>query len=513
MNSNDIDNKIVSPFENKNTDIIVNQNTNSDKIDQKKIPQNLEAEASILGAILFDNLVLEDLIDSVKDEYFYEPLHKEIFKACKHFLEQGNVADPITLKGYLKDTNDTRNANIEEYLLNLQGGVLSISKESISNYAEEIKNCYLRRALIRISNDLITKSLNPSLDLSPNEQITYAEELLFNLAERDKAENGPQNFKNTLKSATQLIDEAHKRGKGLPGVDTGFSGLNRFLGGLNKSDLIVLAGRPSMGKTALATNIAFRASKASSQAKEPVLFFSLEMSSEQLAQRILAEQASIDSHRIRRGDIENDEFSKLVSTQNEIQNLPFFIDDTPALTVSQIASRARRLKRTEGLKLIVIDYIQLLNSKNSKGPEYRVLEVSGITRQLKTVAKELNVPILALSQLSRAVEQRDDKKPQLADLRESGSIEQDADVVMFVFREEYYLEKSQPTQRDNESNDSFHDRFKRWEDRCYDAQGKAEIIVSKQRHGPTGVIPIQFESKYTRFLDLIVENNLPNKTL
>ena len=297
----------------------------------------------------------------------------------------------------------------------------------------------------------------------------------------------------------------------MPGVDTGFKRLNGFLGGLNKSDLIVLAGRPSMGKTALATNIAFKAAKSSLENKEPVLFFSLEMSSEQLAQRILSEQSGIDSHRIRKGDINENEFSNIVKTQNLIQETPFYIDDTPALSVSQMASRARRLKRTEGLKLIVIDYIQLIQSKSPRGPEFRVQEVSAITRQLKGLAKELNIPILALSQLSRAVEQREDKRPILADLRESGSIEQDADVVMFVYREEYYLDKAQPVQKENENRETFSERFKRWEERCELAHGKAEIIVSKQRHGPTGNIQIQFESQFTRFLDLIQDNERPSK--
>ena len=511
MSNNDIEKKIIPAFRENKLEEISSQNNNIKNIDSKTIPQNVEAEASLLGAILFDPSVLENIIDLVKDYYFYEPFHREIFLACLHFFDKGTNPDPITLSGYLKDTNIKRDTNTLDYLLDLQGGVLSIS--NAESYAKEIKNCYIRRQLVKISDDLISKSLSPSLETSPEEHISQTEELLFNLAERDKVENGPQSFKTTLKAATQLIDEAHKRGKGLPGVDTGFSGLNRFLGGLNNSDLIVLAARPSMGKTALATNIAFKASKISNDKKEPVLFFSLEMSSEQLAQRILSEQAAIDSHKLRRGEIENNEFSKLVTIQNEIQNLPFFIDDTPALSVSQIASRARRLKRTEGLKLIVIDYIQLLHSKNSRGPEHRVQEVSAITRQLKSVAKELNVPILALSQLSRAVELREDKKPQLADLRESGSIEQDADIVMFIFREEYYLEKAQPVQKENENNDSFHDRFKRWEDRCYDAQGKAEIIISKQRHGPTGIIPLQFESKFTRFLDFVEENKLPDKTM
>ena len=506
-NENANDNPI-SNFDKNKLGIIVNNLSN----DTNKTPKNLEAEQGLIGSILFDNTVLETIVDITRDYHFYDPLHKDIFIACLNLFEKGNIADPITLNAYLKDRNLTRKQDISKYLNQLQDGALSLS--SAKNYAVEIKNCYVRRSLIKISDEIINQSLNPKIEIDPEDQISHAEELLFNLAEIDKTEGGPKDFKSTLQSATKLIDEAFKRGTGLPGVDTGFSGLNRFLGGLNKSDLIVLAGRPSMGKTALATNIAFKAAKIDDEnEKLPVLFFSLEMSSEQLAQRILSEQAGIDSHRIRNGSIEDKEFTSLVSAQNEIMNLPFFIDDTPALSIGQIASRSRRIKRTQGLKLIVVDYIQLLQSKNLRNSDSRVQEVSNITRGLKSIAKELNVPILALSQLSRAVEQREDKKPILADLRESGSIEQDADIVMFVFREEYYLEKNLPVQRDNETSDAFKDRFLRWESRCNDAQGKAEIIVAKQRHGPTGLIQLQFESKFTRFLDLIENNNLPDRTL
>ncbi len=473
------------------------------------LPFNLEAEQSLLGAILFDNTSLEKVLDLIKNYHLYEPLHQEIYLACLTLFDNNQLADPTTLKGYLKDQNPNRKIDISDYLNKLKGGVLSIS--NIISYAKEIKNCYLRRELIKMADDLKQRSLNIKIDISPDELIESAEENLFNLAEKDKIDNGPQKFHTTLRSATELINQAYKNGSGLPGVDTGFSRINEFLGGLNKSDLIVLAGRPSMGKTALATNIAFKAAKSNQNKSDPVLFFSLEMSSEQLAQRILAEQSGIDSHKLRKGDISEDEFSKIVKTQNLIQETPFYIDDTPALSVSQIASRARRLKRTEGLKLIVVDYIQLIQSKNPRGPEFRVQEVSAITRQLKSIAKELDVPILALSQLSRAVEQREDKRPILADLRESGSIEQDSDVVMFVYREIYYLEKSQPVQKDNENRETYFERFKRWEERCEQSHGKAEIIVSKQRHGPTGNIHIQFEAQFTRFLDLVKENEIPSK--
>ena len=420
------------------------------------------------------------------------------------------MADPLTLKSYLKQDDLQRDMDIEKYLSELREGVVSLSKAKF--YAEEIRNCYVRRSLIRIGDELINKSVNPTIDITPDQEISNTEEQLYNLAEKDQINSGPLDFKSVLASATNQINEAYNRKGKLSGIDTGFSGLNRQLGGLNKSDLLVLAGRPAMGKTALATNIGFNAAKSSKLEKnESILIFSLEMSAEQLAQRILAEQSTIDSHKLRSGDLNETEFSKLVSTQNDILNLPFFIDDTPAISVGQIASRARRLKRTHGLSLIIIDYIQLIQGSKASEAQGRVQEVSNITRGLKSLAKELNVPILALSQLSRAVEQREDKRPILADLRESGSIEQDADVVMFVYREEYYLDKSEPTQRDNENQESFNERFLKWQDRRNIAEGKAEIIISKQRHGPTGIVQVQFEAKFTRFMDLVHDDRLPEQ--
>ena len=482
-------------------ELIVNKNI---------MPQNLEAEQSLLGSILFDNKTLEELPTNFNSNYFFDPLHSNIFDACISLIENGRLADPLTLKNYLNDNKYNIDIDIEKYLVDLRDGVLSLSKAKF--YADEIRSCYIRRSLIIIADDLIHRSKNPSLETSPDQEISITEEKLYNLAEKDQINSGPSDFKTVLTKTTKQINESYNRKGKLSGVDTGFSGINRQLSGLNKSDLIVLAGRPAMGKTALATNIGFNAAKSSKLDKnEAILIFSLEMSAEQLAQRILAEQSSIDSHRLRSGDIEDKEFSKLVETQNDIHSLPFFIDDTPAISVGQIASRARRLKRTNGLGLIIIDYIQLIQASKASEYQGRVQEVSNITRGLKSLAKELNVPILALSQLSRAVEQREDKKPILADLRESGSIEQDADVVMFVYREEYYLDKNEPNQRDNENQESFNERFARWQDKRSAAEVKAEIIVSKQRHGPTGVIQVQFEAKLTRFMDLAQNERLPDQ--
>jgi replicative DNA helicase len=475
-----------------------------------KMPQNIEAEQSLIGSVLFDNKVLEDLPTNFATRHFFDPLHASIFDACIFLIDNGRLADPLTLKSYLKQDDLQRDIDIEKYLSELREGIVSLSKAKF--YAEEIRNCYVRRSLIRIGDELINKSVNPTLDVTPDQEISNTEEQLYNLAEKDQINSGPLDFKSVLASATNQINEAYNRKGKLSGIDTGFSGLNRQLGGLNKSDLLVLAGRPAMGKTALATNIGFNAAKSSKLEKnESILIFSLEMSAEQLAQRILAEQSTIDSHKLRSGDLNETEFSKLVSTQNDILNLPFFIDDTPAISVGQIASRARRLKRTHGLSVIIIDYIQLIQGSKASEAQGRVQEVSNITRGLKSLAKELNVPILALSQLSRAVEQREDKRPILADLRESGSIEQDADVVMFVYREEYYLDKSEPTQRDNENQESFNERFLKWQDRRNMAEGKAEIIISKQRHGPTGIVQVQFEAKFTRFMDLVQDDRLPDQ--
>ena len=499
--------------ENINETIKVDDHSLSEKQTNilNKMPQNIEAEQSLIGSILFDNKVIEDLPTNFAVRHFFDPLHSSIFEACLSLTDNGRLADPVTLKGYLKDDVSLRDIDIEKYLLDLREGTLSLSKAKF--YADEIRNCYVRRSLIRIGDDLIERSINPSIDVPPDQEISNTEEQLYNLAEKDQVNSGPVDFKTVLGQAANQINDAFQRKGSLSGVDTGFSGLNRQLGGLNKSDLLVLAGRPAMGKTALATNIGFNAAKTSkSENNQSILIFSLEMSAEQLAQRILAEQSTIDSHKLRNGDITEKEFSDLVTTQNQIMNLPFFIDDTPAISVGQIASRARRLKRTDGLALIIIDYIQLIQGTKVSESQGRVQEVSSITRGLKSLAKELDVPILALSQLSRAVEQREDKRPILADLRESGSIEQDADVVMFVYREEYYLDKSEPTQRDNENQESFNERFLRWQDRRSLAEGKAEIIISKQRHGPTGIIQVQFEAKYTRFMDLVQDDRLPNQT-
>jgi replicative DNA helicase len=365
--------------------------------------------------------------------------------------------------------------------------------------------------LIRLSEDVVMKARTANLEMTAETQIEEAEQRLFTLAEQDQAQGGLRAFSQSLTQAIQMADAASKSSGGLSGVGTGLRDLNRLLGGLQRSDLIILAGRPGMGKTALATNIAFHAATTTLTGETPqhVAFFSLEMSSEQLANRILSERSGIPSESIRRGDLTANQFRDLVHAAGEIETAPIFIDDTPALSISQLASRARRLKRTNDLGLIVVDYLQLLSAPLGQRVENRVQEISSISRMLKSIAKELNVPVVALSQLSRAVEQREDKRPNLSDLRESGSIEQDADVVMFVYREEYYLSKSEPDRRDTDSDEVFNTRYERWKERLEKAQGRAEIIIAKQRHGPTGVIMPNFIAEQTKFVDSIAEDHLP----
>jgi len=398
----------------------------------------------------------------------------------------------------------------EEYLTDLTDGVISIA--AAKDYAGIIHETFLRRALVKLSDDVSHDARNPDLDKDAQLQIEAAEQQLFNLAENDSNDQGLQSFDKVLSVAIEKAEKAVNSDGHISGVSTGLTGLNALLGGLHPSDLLILAGRPGMGKTALATNIAFHAAATTQTGEEPVpvAFFSLEMSADQLGVRILAERSNVDSEAIRRGTMDSRQFVDLVETSGLIDRTPFFIDDSPALSVSQLASRARRLKRTSGLGLVVVDYLQLLQAQLGSRPENRVQEISNISRSLKALAKELDVPVLALSQLSRAVEQREDKRPNLSDLRESGSIEQDADVVMFVYREEYYLGKGEPEIKDNETQEKFNLRYEMWQERLQKANGTAEVIIAKQRHGPTGVVNVGFEGRLTKFSDLAEADHLPD---
>ena len=475
----------------------------------RQMPNNLPAEQNLLGALLLDNGVMERIDDRLRAEHFYDPLHGRIFSTMMRLIDRGQLANPVTLKTFFSATEEGQTTEIEDYLGELADGVISIAQAT--DYAFTIYETHLRRELIRIGDDVISDASHPDVDLPATTQIETAEAKLFQLAETGEAGAGLRSFENVAAAAINQAAIALKSDGGLSGYSTGLTGLNNKMGGLHRSDLIILAGRPAMGKSALATNIAFHVATTTrtGETAAPVAFFSLEMSAEQLGTRILSERARIDSNSIRQGQLSSEEFDRLIEASDALSTAPFFIDDTPSLSVSQVASRARRMKRTTGLGLIVIDYLQLLMPQLGVRPENRVQEISNISRALKAMAKELNVPVVALSQLSRAVEQREDKRPNLADLRESGSIEQDADVVLFVYRDEYYLAKKEPERESHESEEKFNLRYDLYRERLEKAHNKAEVIIGKQRHGPTGLIDLHFEKSLTKFSDLTDSSQVP----
>ena len=466
----------------KNIEIL--SNLNSD-------PQNLEAEQTVLGSILVSNEIYDEITD-INEDFFYNPINKKIFKVINNLMQKGLLANPITLKNFFSNENELNEIGGSEYLIKLTK--FSTSKLQIKYYTNLLHDLKIRRNLIEISKQILEDSANKNSEINSEQIIESAEKKLFDIAERGKFNKSYIEFKEALIQTIAMASSAYKNEEGIVGVPSGLKDLDDRLGGLHKQDLIIIAGRPSMGKTALATNIAFNAAKIirNREKNSSIIFFSLEMSSEQLSTRILSEQARIKSNDIRRGKINQDDFEKFIETSKSLENLPLFIDDTPAITISTLSNRARRIKRLHGLDLIVVDYIQLMKSGNYRN-DGRVQEIAEITQGLKALAKELDVPILALSQLSRAVEQRDDKKPQLSDLRESGSIEQDADVVMFVYREEYYLEKLEPRVGTAEHVE--------WQEKMNLVHNLAELIIGKQRHGPTGIIRLEFESAFTKFKD------------
>ncbi len=459
----------------------------------KKLPSNLEAEQALIGSILVNNDIIDEISSIVNSSKFFDPAHKKIFEVIESLNNKGMIANPITLKNYFENNSGLDEVGGIEYLVKLTR--FSSSTRQSMDYAKIIHEMYVKRELISISENINDDSRNKDLEKSGENIIEDAEKSLFDLAERGNFSQSFLKFNQAVDQTIEMATKAMQSDRGVVGVPTGLTDLDEKLGGLHKSDLVIIAGRPSMGKTALATNIAYYAAKKLQDDKEKssVAFFSLEMSSEQLSTRILSEQARIKSNDIRRGMATKEELDRYIETSRNIYELPLYIDETPALAISTLSNRARRIKRLFGLNLIVVDYIQLMRT-NSKRYEGRVQEVSEITQGLKALAKELNVPVLALSQLSRAVEQRDGNVPQLSDLRESGSIEQDADVVMFVYREEYYLEKKQPKLGTIEHAD--------WQSKMNDIIGLAEIHIAKQRHGPTGKIHVEFEGMYTKFKDL-----------
>src|ERR1700744_905015 len=478
----------------------------------RNAPHNIEAEQSLLGAILVNNDAFYRVSDFLEPKHFYEQIHQIIYETAGSLIRRGKVATPVTLKTFLPAETDIGGMTVSQYLPRLPAQATTII--NAQDYGRTVYDMALRRDLIRIGEDMVNVAFDAPVDFAPRAQIEDAERQLYELAETGRYDGGFQRFAQALTTAVDMAANAYKRDGKLSGIATGLRDLDARMGGLQHSDLIVLAGRPGMGKTALATNIAYNVAKAHHAEVQPdgtmksvnggvVGFFSCEMSAEQLATRILAEQTEIASSMIRRGGITEADFEKIRNYSIELQSLPLYVDETGGLSIAQLTARARRLKRQKGLDLIVVDYIQLLQG-SGKRSDNRVQEVTEITTSLKALAKELNVPIIALSQLSRQVESRDDKRPQLSDLRESGSIEQDADVVMFVYREEYYLANKEPRIGTPE--------HAKWQTDMELAHGKAEVIIGKQRHGPTGTVELQFEGQFTRFSDLTADSHLPDRT-
>ena len=462
------------------------------------LPHNLEAEQALLGALLVDNRALENVGDIVRPDHFYAPVHQRIFDSIVKMSDRGQHADPVTLKPYFEGDAELAERGGAQYLSDLAASVITVI--NADHYARVIRDLHMRRELITVGNDLVNDAFTQEdVEQSAEDCLESAEARLFAMTENGSSEQGFITMRDATSVAIAQAEKAFQSEGRVTGVTTGLRDLDKKLGGLQSSDLIILAGRPSMGKTALATTMAYNAAEAyhRSGGKEGAIvgFFSLEMSSDQLATRILSDLAQISGDRIRRGDFAKEDFHRLTEKIPELAAIPLYIDDTPALSITAVRTRARRMKRKHGLGMIVVDYLQLLRGTGSRQSENRVLEVGEITRGLKAIAKELQIPVLALSQLSRGVENREDKRPQLADLRESGSIEQDADVVMFVYREQYYLEREKP----NESDAA---KMETWQNKMASVHNVAEVVLGKQRHGPIGIVETFYDAQYTRFKDL-----------
>lgn len=460
-------------------------------------PHDLEAEQAVIGALLFDNDVYFRIGEMLSAADFYDKVHSWLYSEIIRMIQLNQLADGLTMRDRIKNHEGMNELGGVKYLATIMAN--AGSSANAPDYARLIHDLALRRELIRIGEDISHEARIPSEGQSGSQLLESSEEMIFNLAEQGGISSGFAEFSNAVEGAMQMAATAYKRDGGLSGTASGLKDLDKVLGGLQKSDLLILAGRPGMGKTALATNIAFHIAKSYKYEMEEgkrttkdggiVAFFSLEMSKEQLATRLLSEQARVSSSKIRKGEISKDEYDNLVEAQRVVAEIPLYIDDTGGLPVAVMAARARRLKRTAGgLDLVVVDYLQLLTASNRKN-DGRVQEVSEISQTLKALAKELNVPVLALSQLSRTVETRPNKRPVLSDLRESGSIEQDADVVMFVYREAYY-EKEPP--RDTPEHEE-------WQLKIAPIYNKAEVEVAKHRHGATAKVELSFEPTFTKF--------------
>jgi replicative DNA helicase len=467
------------------------------------LPHNIEAEQQLLGAILTNNDVYDRVASVINESHFYDPVHARIYEVAASRIAKNALASPVTMKAFLEDDPGLKELGGPAYLVRLAGA--AISSFAARDYAQMIYDLAVRRKLMQLGQDISAKASKVDVANEPKEQIVEAEQALYKLGEAGQTTSGFQSFLRAVTDAVNVANAAYQREGGLAGISTGLVDMDKKLGGLHKSDLLILAGRPSMGKTSLATNIAFNIAKAYRKGQLQdgsegavdggvVGFYSLEMSAEQLAARVLSEASEVPSEQIRRGDMTEAEFRRFVDAAKTLEACPLFIDDTPALPISQLAARARRLKREHGLDVLIVDYLQLVRPATAK--DSRVNEVSEITQGLKAIAKELDIPVVALSQLSRQVENREDKRPQLSDLRESGSIEQDADVVMFVFREEYYKEREKPGDHDLEA-------MGKWQEEMERLHGRAEVVIGKQRHGPIGSVELSFEGRFTRFGNLV----------
>ena len=487
-----------------------------EKLDVTKLPKNIEAEQALIGALLANNKAYEKISDILKPAYFADATHQKIYDVMSKLMTKGHVADVITLKNYFEQEGSLNEVGGVSYLVKLADSASPLT--NVEYYAQFNYDKYLRRELINTGYEIVNSAMEETVDVSANDQIIQAEKALYSLAESGDTQRGFVDFAFALSSSLSNIEKAYQKGGKISGVPTGLNRLDYKIGGLNDSDLIILAGRPAMGKTALATNIAYNVAEFFSRDKETpaenrgVAFFSLEMSADELAARILSTVTQTSSHKMRTGDLQESEFVRIAAAVRELENIPLYIDDTPGLSINAIRTRSRRLKRSKGLGLIVIDYIQLIGGTGDKKSEgNRVQEVSEISRGLKILAKELKLPVIALSQLNRSVESREDKQPQMSDLRESGSIEQDADIVMFVFRENYYIHNAEPRKQENESDDAFLKKHMDWEIRDRQTANVAEVIIGKQRHGPTGTVKLYWNGDYTQFGNLAEDDKLPEQ--
>ena len=487
-----------------------------EKPDTAKLPKNIEAEQALIGALLANNKAFEKISDLMKPAFFADATHQKIYEIVAKLITNGHIADVITLKNYLEQEGTLNDVGGFPYLVKLADCASPLT--NVEYYAQFIYDKYLRRELINTGYEIVSNAMQESIDISATDQISQAEKYLYNLADQGDAKGGFVDFSSALSSSLSAIERAYQKEGKISGVPTGLTKLDYRIGGLNDSDLIIIAGRPGMGKTALATNIAYNVAEFFAHDKEipqenkGVAFFSLEMSADELAARILSTTTQTSSHKMRTGDLEESEFTRIAAAVRELENIPLYIDDTPGVSINAIRTRARRLKRSKGLGLIVIDYIQLIGGTGSKKSESsRVNEISEITRNLKILAKELKLPVIALSQLSRGVDRSESKVPQLSDLRESGSIEQDADIVMFVFRENYYIHNSEPKPLEGEAPEKFIKKHDEWVQRDRQTANLADVIVAKQRHGPTGTVKLYWNGEFTQFGNLAEEDKLPER--